>query len=133
VFADAAAALNREAAALKADYAGYSGLPYGAGVEAAAAEALFRAEREGASAIEREHVCPCLYNHPGRFLLHRPLAPPDWQGPSLRITVDTREDYERAQVLYEALNRGASGEERYRGKTVIETFFRAGLTAERLP
>jgi spore coat polysaccharide biosynthesis protein SpsF len=32
VFADAAEFLNSDAAALGADYAGYSGLPYGAGV-----------------------------------------------------------------------------------------------------
>jgi spore coat polysaccharide biosynthesis protein SpsF len=125
VFADAAAALSREAAALNADYAGYSGLPYGAGVEAVAVEALFRAEREAAARSEREHVCPYLYGHPEWFLLHRPLAPRNWQGPSLRFTVDTWEDYERARFLYKALDREAPGEGRYRGETIIETFFRA--------
>jgi len=46
VFPDAAAAIAGEGEALGADYAAYSGLPYGAGVEAVAAEALLRAERE---------------------------------------------------------------------------------------
>ncbi|MDR1095618.1 MAG: NTP transferase domain-containing protein, partial [Spirochaetaceae bacterium] len=44
VFADAANALLAEG--FDADYAAYSGLPYGAGVESVAAEALLRAERE---------------------------------------------------------------------------------------
>jgi len=103
VFVDAAGALNQEALSLGADYAGYSGLPYGAGVESVASEALLRAERETCSPAEREHVCPYLYNHPELFRLHRPLAPPVWQGPELRLTVDTREDYEGALVLYERL------------------------------
>jgi spore coat polysaccharide biosynthesis protein SpsF len=133
VFADAAAALNQEAAALGADYAGYSGLPYGAGVESVSAEALFQAEREAAAIPEREHVCPYLYNNPGRFLLHRPLAPLKWQGPFFRFTVDTWEDYERAQFLYEFLNRELPGEDRYRGETIIKAFLYAGVMAGEVP
>ena len=104
VFVDAAVALNSEAAELGADYAGYSGLPYGAGVESVSAEALLRAEREAKDLSEREHVCPYLYRHGELFRLHRPLAPLRWQGPELRITVDTAEDYERAQLLYGKLS-----------------------------
>jgi spore coat polysaccharide biosynthesis protein SpsF len=115
VFPAAAAAIDGEARALGADYAAYGGLPYGAGVESVAAEALLRAEREtslspGDLPAEREHVCPYLYNHPELFLLHRPLARQSWRGPSLRITVDTGEDYERCRVLWEALG-GFPGEE----------------------
>ncbi|MCL2319474.1 MAG: NTP transferase domain-containing protein [Treponema sp.] len=119
VFVDAAAALNQEALDIGADYAGYSGLPYGAGVESVASEALLRAEREARAQPEREHVCPYLYGHPELFLLHRPLAPPLWQGPHIRVTVDTREDYERAQVLYERLL-SLPPEERSRGKNIID-------------
>jgi spore coat polysaccharide biosynthesis protein SpsF len=103
VFTDAAEAINREASELGADYAGYSGLPYGAGVESVAAEALLRAGAEAAETTEREHVCPYLYKHPELFRLHRPLAPSQWQSPDLRITVDTQEDYDRAAALYGAL------------------------------
>jgi len=103
VFTDAAAALNEEALERDADYAAYSGLPYGAGVEAVSARALLRAEREAREPPEREHVCPYLYGHGELFSLHRPLAPRRWQGAGLRITIDTHEDYERAQVLYDAL------------------------------
>ena len=118
VFTDAAVALNGEAEALGADYAGYSGLPCGAGVESVSSEALLRAEREAGSQAEREHVCPYLYGHPELFLLHRPLAPLRWQGPDVRVTVDTREDYERAIALYGYLL-PLPREERKKGENVI--------------
>ena len=123
VFADAAIALNREARTRNADYAGYSGLPYGAGVESVASAALLRAEREAQSPAEREHVCPYLYNNPELFRLHRPLAPPGWQGGELRITVDTQEDYDRAQVLYGHLL-SLPREERYNGESIIAVYRR---------
>jgi len=104
VFVDAAIAIANEAETLGADYAGYSGLPVGAGVESVASEALLRAEKEAQAPDEREHVCPYLYRHPELFRLHRPLAPKRWQGLERRITVDTREDYERAQLLYKRLS-----------------------------
>ncbi len=103
VFPDAAAAIAREGAEAGADYAAYAGLPYGAGVEAVAAEALLRAEREATLQAEREHVCPYLYNHGDRFLLHRPAAPYVWRGSAVRVTVDTAEDYEAARRLFDAL------------------------------
>lgn len=123
VFVDAAEVLNQEALARNADYAGYSGLPHGAGVESVAAEALLRAEQEASLKTEREHVCPYLYTHPEHFLLHRPLVLPVWQGPSLRITVDTREDYEKAKVLYEDLAQ-VEAPRRYWGDTIIKTYKR---------
>jgi spore coat polysaccharide biosynthesis protein SpsF len=126
VFADAAAAVNAESLALGADYAGYSGLPYGAGVESVSAAALLRAGKEAATPFEREHVCPYLYSHPENFLLHRPLAPLRWQR-AIRLTVDTKEDYERAQILYAALDKSVdagtlSAEERYRGTAIINAY-----------
>jgi len=127
VFADAAAAINAEALALNADYAGYGGLPLGAGVESVSAAALLRAEAEAAAPYEREHVCPYLYAHPELFSLHRPLAPPRWQGSDMRLTIDTREDYERAQTLYAELDRlekagNIGSEERYRGSAIINAY-----------
>ena len=117
VFADAAAAINAEAMALNADYSGYYSLPYGAGVESIAASALLRAAEEAVSPFEREHVCPYLYNHGEFFNLHRPLAPLRWQDSSLRITIDTQEDYERAQELYSALE---NNPRRYFGPNIIK-------------
>ncbi|MDR2717665.1 MAG: spore coat protein [Treponema sp.] len=127
VCADAAAAINAEALALNADYAGYSGLPLGAGVESVSAAALLRAEAETAAPYEREHVCPYLYAHPELFSLHRPLAPLRWQGVDIRLTIDTREDYERAQTLYAALDQAEKtgrldNEERYRAAAIINAY-----------
>jgi len=118
VFADAAIALNEEAAGLAADYACYFGLPCGTGVESVFSEALLRAERETKDPAEREHVCPYLYRHQELFRLHRPLAPLYWQCPELTLTVDTAEDYERAQVLFERLS-SLSIEQRYLGGNII--------------
>ena len=129
VFSDAAQALNDEAVALGADYAGYSGLPYGAGVESVSAKALLRAEQEAQTQWERENVCPYLYGHPELFSLHRPLAPLKWQGHDMRITVDTEEDYIRAQKLYAALEKSTEpGSEKLGcGVSIIEAYRRAGL------
>ncbi|MDR1565882.1 MAG: NTP transferase domain-containing protein [Treponema sp.] len=109
VLIDAAEAIRVEAEALGADYAVYSGIPHGSGVECVSAGALLRAEQEAAGP-EREHVCPYLYNHPELFRLHRPLAPLCWQGPDLRVTVDTPEDYKNAEALYRFLSTLPLGE-----------------------
>jgi spore coat polysaccharide biosynthesis protein SpsF len=127
VFADAAAAINAGAVALNADYAGYSGLPLGAGVESVSAAALVRAQSGAASSYGREHVCPYLYGHPELFRLHRPMAPLHWQdicketsgGKTIRLTVDTQEDYERAKDLYAGLENGPG---RYSGQTIIRRY-----------
>jgi len=134
VFADAAAAINAQAIALGADYAGYSGLPLGGGAESASADALLCAEKKSEAAWEREHVCPYLYGHPEAFFLHRPLAPRRWQGSAIRLTVDTREDYERALLLYRALDEAESsgelpGAKRCSGEAIIGAWQKAFLPA----
>jgi len=132
VFADAVYSIITEALTLDADYAGYSGLPLGAGVEYVNAKALLRAGTDAGSQYEREHVCPYLYTHPETFLLHRPLAPQHWQCPEIRLTVDTQQDYEQAQALYAALDRleidGKLSEgERYKGEVIIKTYRSIGI------
>jgi spore coat polysaccharide biosynthesis protein SpsF len=107
VFTDAAAAIAEESAARGADYGGSAGRPLGAGVEAVSAPALLRAEKEAEKEEDREHVCPYLYRRPDLFRLHRPLAPRRWQDDPRRprrLTVDTPEDYRRAETLYRNLN-----------------------------
>jgi spore coat polysaccharide biosynthesis protein SpsF len=131
VFADAAGALNAEAEKLDAAYAGYAGLPLGAGVESVKSGALFRAEKEAEDGPAREHVCPYLYTHPELFTLHRPLAPLIWQGPDMRLTVDTGEDLDRACLLYEALSRNAA-DRRYSG-VEINRVYRQAVMSEALP
>jgi spore coat polysaccharide biosynthesis protein SpsF len=125
VFADAANVLNAEAEALNADYAGFSGLPYGAGIESVKGEALFRAEKEAKDGQMREHVCPYLYGHPELFTLHRPLAPLVWQGPDIRLSVDTDEDFSRAALIYDALTRHTGN--RYSGSEINRVYRQASL------
>jgi spore coat polysaccharide biosynthesis protein SpsF len=121
VFADAAYQINKEAAALGVDYAGYSGLPYGAGVESVSCSALLDAESRALSSYDREHVCPYIYRTGSEFSLHRPQAPAHLYFPQLRLTVDTADDYEKAAVLYTALSRNADIQSRYHGKVIIKT------------
>ena len=133
VFTDAAGAINTEAMSLDADYAGYCGLPLGAGVESVTAGALLYAQTRELSSYEREHVCPFLYGHPELFRLHRPLAPLRWQdiyeepapGQTIRLTVDTQEDYERAKELYASL---ADGPSRFKGQAIINRYRELFLT-----
>jgi spore coat polysaccharide biosynthesis protein SpsF len=126
VFIDAAEAINREAEALDADYAGYAGIPHGAGVESVNSEALLRADREAESAPEREHVCPYLYTRPESFLLHRPLAPGIWRDLAMRLTVDLPKDFSRAEVLYRALTAtGCEKKTRYLGKMIMKAYRRS--------
>lgn len=128
-FTDAAAVINEEAITQNADYAGYSGLPHGAGVESVSSEALLRSEKEAQTEAQREHVCPYLYDNPGLFRLHRPLAPGRWQAPALRITIDTHDDYSRALSLYEALST-LPPEERNLGENVINAITALGKKGE---
>jgi spore coat polysaccharide biosynthesis protein SpsF len=97
-----ARALLGEAVIRECDYAAYDGLPLGMGVEVARAEALRKAARLATESYDREHVMPFLYRHPDRFSIARIPAPEAWRIPSARITVDTREDYERALEALEA-------------------------------
>jgi spore coat polysaccharide biosynthesis protein SpsF len=132
VFADAAVALEREARTLGADYAGYNAMPYGAGVEVVRARSLLRAEEEADTGPEKEHVCPFLYNHPERFLLHRPMAPLPWQGREIRLTVDTPEDYEKSKQLYRALV-SIPPEKRGKGETILSVFRRTFPAGNAVP
>jgi spore coat polysaccharide biosynthesis protein SpsF len=121
VFSDAANRLHEEADLLHASYAGYAYIPYGAGVEVVKTEALLKAEREAMQQPEREHVCPYLYNHPECFSLHRPLPPLEWQHPEIKISVDTQEDYNKAEQLYDALHQTEHDNSTF-GKTIISCY-----------
>jgi spore coat polysaccharide biosynthesis protein SpsF len=104
------AALASETVALLrrngADYATYTGVPVGTGVEVVRAESLLRADAEAAAPYEREHVTPYLYRHPERFRLAEEPAGPERTAPEIRVTVDTAEDYARLGRVFSALYQG---------------------------
>lgn len=100
VLADRAVAVADETAA---DYVGLVGMPVGMGVEVVNAAALYRAAEEATSAFDREHVCPYLYGNPDLFAVRRPACPADYHAPEARVTVDTPEDFRRAEAVVSAL------------------------------
>ena len=89
-----------------ADYAGFSGLPVGSGVEVIDVSALEEAWSEAADPYEREHVAPFLYRRPERYRIEIPQAPDSFRAPGVRITLDTAEDYAFLQKLYAELYSG---------------------------
>ena len=91
----------------EADYSGFLGLPLGTGVECVRADALLEAHRLAASRYDREHVCPFLYRHPERFIIHRPEVSSEYRFPEGRVTLDTEEDYEILKELFSRLYRGS--------------------------
>ena len=106
VFADAAqAALERFSAQENdgASYFGFDGLPYGSGVEILNARDLLDAAERTRDAFDREHVGPALYNHQDRYRCIREPAPAPWRHPAIRLTVDTREDYDRVCAIHRIL------------------------------
>ena len=83
------------------DYVNTSGFSLGVGCEVFTFKALEEATYNAVDAVEREHVTPYFYRNPDRFKLatitsHEKLK-------SFRLTVDTQEDYEMMQQLYEKL------------------------------
>lgn len=86
-----------------ADYVGLVGMPVGMGVEVVSVAALARAASSTDSAYDHEHVCPYLYGHPEQFRVQRPCCPDTYHNPAARLTIDTIEDYRRAESIIRAL------------------------------
>ena len=103
-------ALAREILALHlargADLSHYLGCPWGTGVEAVQAAALFVAERDAKAADEREHLTTYHYRNRQKFVISEPDAPARAYYPDAVVTVDTRDDYMRVVSVFEALYRG---------------------------
>lgn len=75
--------------------------PYGMAVEVFSAAALYQAEAQACQPAEREHVTPYLYWHPQRFALRSVRCAQDLS--AHRWTVDTPEDYQLVQLIFETL------------------------------
>jgi spore coat polysaccharide biosynthesis protein SpsF len=64
---------------------------------------LRRANREARRAADRENVTGYLYAHPELFNVRLIPLPPELDRDDLRLKIDFEEDWEHAQVIYEAL------------------------------
>jgi spore coat polysaccharide biosynthesis protein SpsF len=84
-----------------ADYAIEEGLPVGAAVEAMRVEVLREAGELASTPAEREHVTPFIRQSVDRFAVVSAPAPFELRRPSLRLTVDTRQDLQFVRSLVE--------------------------------
>lgn len=93
------------------DYIGYclsNGRPtilssVGVFAEWCRADALRQAHAEAVAAADREQVTRYLFSHPEKFSVRLIPAPPGLDRDDVRLTVDSEEDWEHAQTIYEAL------------------------------
>ena len=100
LFVEAAEASVKRFAELKEpDYFTYTGLPHGSGVEIFKAKSLLTAEQLTEEAYDHEHVGPALYRYTDTFICIKETAPMQWYAPHLRTTVDTQEDFDRAELM----------------------------------
>jgi len=67
------------------------------------AESLRRAHREARRAADRDHVTAYLYSHPELFNVRLIPLPPELDRDDLRLKIDFEEDWEHAQVIFDAL------------------------------
>ncbi len=86
----------------KSDYShSFGQLPIGVGAEIFSRQALDRSDREGHAPHHREHVDEYILENPDQFSCAVLEVSKHKSSPSLRLTVDTQEDYERACSLAE--------------------------------
>ncbi len=90
-----------------ADYAIEEGLPVGAAVEAMRVEILREAGELASTPYEREHVTPFIRQSVDRYAVVGAPAPFDLRRPSLRLTVDTRQDLQFVRGLVEQTDNAA--------------------------
>ncbi len=94
--------LARELAYACADTKGPSGYPWGVGQEVFTLAALERSWREGHEPHHREHVDEYILERPDIFPQAVVEALAGVAGPGLSLTVDTPEDFARAEAIYAA-------------------------------
>lgn len=94
-------------AAPRVDYASNAlvrSYPHGLDVEVFSFAALERAWQEDHNGAWREHVTPYLYRHPELFTLLDVVNPTNYA--QYRVTVDTPQDFELIQRIYEYFGHG---------------------------
>ncbi len=89
-----------------ADHCTTSGIPLGTGVEVIKKAALETAYNEGKEPHHREHVTPYIKEHPELFRIQKYISTMTNPFPDLRLTVDTSEDFELMNFIYDKLYKG---------------------------
>ncbi len=89
-----------------ADLCAIKNLPLGTGVEVISAQALEASYRHSTKPYHFEHVTPYIKENPELFKLHYFDVDFFNPFPSLRLTVDTHQDYLLASTIYDALYKG---------------------------
>ncbi len=102
-YIDKALLLHRE---WSADLTTFPGLPYGTGIEVIQSTALRYADERAKDQQEREHITRYIYNHETEFRIIREMPDNLLHRPEIRLTVDTRADYEKIERIYNALYTG---------------------------
>ena len=67
------------------------------------ADALYRAHAEAVDPLDREMATRYLYAHPERFTLRLLAAPLGLDRDDVRLKLDSEEDWEHAQAIFDAL------------------------------
>ena len=85
------------------------GLPYGAGCEVFQRDALEHAWKEATHPLEKEHPTQYFYRHPRAFKISSRKADLLHWASALRVSIDTRADFERYRAWVNGLGLNKQG------------------------
>lgn len=86
-----------------ANVAGPRPYPVGFEVQVFPTAVLAEVDRLTQNPVDHEHVSLYIYSHPERYRIHYLEAGPDLYRPEIEITLDTAEDYQLIQSVFQAL------------------------------
>lgn len=86
-----------------ANTAGARPYPVGFEVQVFPVAVLAEVDRLTQNPVDHEHVSLYIYSHPERFRIHYVEAPDGLFRPEIEATLDTMEDYQLIQAVYQAL------------------------------
>lgn len=101
-----AASALKHAYKTAADHCTTTGIPLGTGVEVIKKSALEKAYNEGVEPHHREHVTPYIKEHPEIFKIEKYISILNNPFNDLRLTVDTSEDFNLMNRIYNELYKG---------------------------
>lgn len=88
------------------DYSGYLNNPVGSGVEVVEVKALLKAYSSTSDSYDQEHVTPYIYKNKDLFKVFQGDAPEKYLLKNSFVTIDTQDDFNRIEMLYNQLYHG---------------------------